>query len=121
MGYFSGLAIELAVDRPDRSYVTPERQLLWRLEDLEKRLEELQAQGAPYSNAAHYMEVDLRYGLPASFKSVWDVEEAIRLAKENLQTKYGIFREEDVEEDEIAGKQLTFSIFCPAISQSFAA
>ena len=41
MGYFSNLAAEYVPYDHDHSYTPPEKQLLWRLEDLEERLREL--------------------------------------------------------------------------------
>ena len=38
MGYFSNLAIDCLDDYEDNSYPSPERQLLWRLDDLKDRL-----------------------------------------------------------------------------------
>ena len=59
MGYFSNLAIDCLGDYEDNSYPSPERQLLWRLDDLKDRLEELIAEGASYRNGYIYTENDI--------------------------------------------------------------
>lgn len=74
----------------DRSYPSPEKQLLWRLDDLADRLEELLAAGALYRSDYVYTEDAVRYALP---KDLWDVdmvEQAIELAKDDLVNVYGL-------------------------------
>ena len=90
MGYFSNLAIDCLDDYEDNSYPSPERQLLWRLDDLKDRLEELIAEGASYRNGYIYTENDIRYALPEHLGDISKVERAIELAKEDLLNKYGI-------------------------------
>ena len=90
MGYFSNLAIDCLDDYEDNSYPSPERQLLWRLDDLKYRLEELIAEGASYRNGYIYTENDIRYALPEHLGDISKVERAIKLAKEDLLNKYGI-------------------------------
>ena len=84
MGYFSNLAIEYAETYEDNSYPSPDRQLIWRLEDLQSRLEELKENGEP----RRYN--DVRYAIPEYFVRIVDVERAIDLAISDLELKYGI-------------------------------
>lgn len=74
----------------DRSYPEPEMQLLWRLDDLQDRLEELIAKDAPYRNWDIYLEDDIRYSLPEHLFDIGKVERAIELAKDDLVNKYGL-------------------------------
>lgn len=90
MGYFSSFAVDDPEIFPDHSVTPPEQQLLWRLDDLQNRLEELQSRGAPYSGGRVYMDDDLRYEPVGAFNRIMDVKAAIRLAVEDLQNKYGI-------------------------------
>ncbi len=91
MGYFSDLAMEL--DEEDWSYPTPERQLMWRYEDLCSRLLELTESGACYRSNYFLYPSDTRYILPEHLCTVGEVETAILLAKEVLKT-YGILVDE---------------------------
>lgn len=74
----------------DRSYPAPEMQLLWRLDDLQDRLEELIAKDAPYRDEYIYSEDDIRYALPEHLFDIAKVERAIELAKDDLVNKYGL-------------------------------
>ena len=81
MGYFSNLAAQEVLYDHDHSYTPPEKQLLWRLEDLEERLHELTTQRTGRRDeGACLSESDLRYVLPGQFLSVSDVRKAIDLA-----------------------------------------
>lgn len=65
-------------------------QLLWRLDDLQDRLEELVAKDAPYRDGYIYSEDDIRYALPEHLFDISKVERAIELAKDDLANKYGL-------------------------------
>lgn len=65
-------------------------QLLWRLDDLQDRLEELIAKDAPYRDGYIYSEDDIRYALPEHLFDIGKVERAIELAKDDLVNKYGL-------------------------------
>lgn len=65
-------------------------QLLWRLDDLQDRLEELVAKDAPYRDGYIYSEDDIRYALPEHLFDIGKVERAIELAKDDLVNKYGL-------------------------------
>ena len=114
MGYFSNLAAQYVPYNHDHSYTPPEKQLLWRLEDLEERLHELSTQRTGRRDeGVCFSESDLRYVLPGQFLSVSDVRKAIELAVNDLAERYGIYvRGKPVEEvpemDEITGMQISF-------------
>ena len=74
----------------DWSYPAPEMQLLWRLDDLQDRLEELVAKDAPYRDGYIYSEDDIRYALPEYLYDISKVERAIELSKDDLVNKYGL-------------------------------
>ena len=64
MGYFSNLAVQYVPNDHDYSYPPPEKQLLWRLEDLENRLHELTTQRSGRRDEGEYFSEDnLRYVL----------------------------------------------------------
>ena len=114
MGYFSNLAAQYVPYDHDHSYTPPEKQLLWRLEDLEERLHELTTQRTgKRDEGVCFSESNLRYVLPGQFLSVSDVRKAIELAVNDLAERYGIYvRGNPVEEvpemDEITGMQISF-------------
>ena len=114
MGYFSNLAAQYVPYDHDHSYTPPEKQLLWRLEDLEERLHELTTQRTgKRDEGVCFSESDLRYVLPGQFLSASDVQKAIEIAVNDLAERYGIYvRGKPVEEvpemDEITGMQISF-------------
>ena len=114
MGYFSNLAAQYVPYDHDHSYTPPEKQLLWRLEDLEERLHELTTQRTgKRDEGVCFSESNLRYVLPGQFLSVSDVQKAIEIAVNDLAERYGIYvRGKPVEEvpemDEITGMQISF-------------
>lgn len=120
MGYFSNVAcIGCAVDY-DVSYSDHKMQLLWRYEDLQDRLEELQETGAAYSNSTRYTRDDLRYALPRDLMTVRDVVDAVEMVSEELLERYKInvqpIAVEEPDVDEITGNQLSFHMICNACS-----
>ena len=114
MGYFSNLAAHEVLYDHDHSYTPPEKQLLWRLEDLEERLHELTTQRTgKRDEGVCFSESNLRYVLPGQFLSVSDVQKAVELAVNDLAERYGIYVrgkpvEEEPEMDEITGMQISF-------------
>ena len=115
MGYYSNLAAKYVPYDNDHSYTPSDRQLLWRLEELEDRLYELTHQKTGKRDEGEYFSEDnLRYVLPAHFLSVPNVLRAIDLAIDDLRDRYGIYvREEECAEDEpivdeITGMQISF-------------
>ena len=98
MGYFSNLAIEYAETYEDNSYPSLDRQLIWRLEDLQSRLEELKENGEPrryYDEGLRLTDDDIRYAIPEYFVRIVDVERAIDLVISDLQLKYNIVLSEE--------------------------
>ena len=114
MGYFSNLAAHEVLYDHDHSYTPPEKQLLWRLEDLENRLHELTTQRTGRRDEGEYFSKDnLRYVLPEHFLSASNVRKAIQLAISDLRDRYGIYvgdqpAQEQPEVDEIIGMQISF-------------
>ena len=96
----------------DHSYTPPEMQMLWRLEDLEDRLEELsQQQTVERDEGVNFSEDNLRYVLPEHFFSVSDVQKAIDLAISDLAERYGIYVQSESEApivDEVTDMQISF-------------
>ena len=102
MGYFSDLAQKYIDFDYDRSYPSPEEQLLWRLDDLNYKLEELTEKDAPYRGWERLTDNDIRYAIPGYFENIADVERAIELALEDLKNKYDIeISELDSEQEEV--------------------
>ena len=114
MGYFSNLAAQYVPYNHDHSYTPPEKQLLWRLEDLEDRLHQLTIQQTgKRDEGVCFSESELRYVLPEHFLSASNVCKAIQLAISDLRDRYGIYvgdqpAQEQPEVDEITGMQVTF-------------
>ena len=123
MGYFSNLAATYVPYDHDHSYTPPEKQLLWRLDELEDRLHELTTQNVgERDGGVCFCEDSLRYVLPKHFLSASDVRKAIDLAIRDLSDRYGIqVREETAQEDpavdEITGMQISFLDILSACSQ----
>ena len=120
MGYFSGIAGNGHKDYYDVSCNDHRQQLLWRYDDLQDRLEELQEKGAAYSNSTRYTRDDLRYALPRELKTVQDVVDAVEMVSEELLERYKInvqpIAVEEPDVDEITGNQLSFHMICNACS-----
>ena len=89
MEYFAKFAAPYG-EQEDRSYPSPDYQLLWRLDDLQDRYDALSRDGAPYRNGVCLSRDELRFALPTDLETVGEVEAAIRLAQEDLYTDYGI-------------------------------
>lgn len=85
MGYFSHFERE-----EDRSYPSPEKQLLWRLDDLRNQLEFLFEEGACYRSSIRLSDTDIRYVIPEDFDTILDAERAIMLVEHDLEEQYGI-------------------------------
>lgn len=121
MGYFSNLAIAYHGYSYDHSFTSPEQQLLWRLDDLRNRLDEVKALGAQDCGSISYLEDDLRYVPTGYLDQIFDVETAIKLAVDDLKNKYGIYvAHEDPQEEtvmeELTGDQLTLFEIAPVCS-----
>lgn len=121
MGYFSNLAIAYPVCGYDHSFTSPEQQLLWRLDDLRDRLDELKTLGAQDCGSVSYLKDDLRYAPTGYLNRIFDVEAAIKLAVDDLKNKYGIYvagegPQEETVMEELAGDQLTLFEIVPFCS-----
>lgn len=101
MGYYSQFEIGL-VENNDASYPSLEWQLIWRIEDLERRLEELKAKNAQNRKEYYYLLDDIRYALPEHLSSIEEVELALQFAKDDLKDKFGIAILEDIIEENVS-------------------
>ena len=90
MGYYSSLAIDLESYSYDVSYTSPEQQLLWRIDDLYDRLNELPFIKRRNFDGAIFSLDDYRYAPVKFFETYLDVQVAIKTAINDLKTKYGI-------------------------------
>ena len=89
MSYYTNLAAAYMNEDGDYSDPSPERELFWRMEDLESRLEELRSKNACYESHITVPD-DIRYALPEHLGTVPEVKRAIELAKNDLRDRYGI-------------------------------
>ena len=89
MGYYTNLAAEFLDENIDYSYPSPERELFWRMDDLESRLEELRIKNACYESHITVPD-DIRYTLPEHLGTISEVKRAIEYARNDLKDKYGI-------------------------------
>lgn len=89
MGYYTNLAAAFLDRDNDYSYPSPERELFWRMDDLESRLEELRSKNACYESHITVPD-DIRYDLPEHLGTISEVKRAIEFAKNDLKDKYGI-------------------------------
>lgn len=90
MKYYAAYLPYIIDDDYDWSYPAPEMQLLWRLDDLQDRLEELITKDAPYRDGYMYSEEDIRYALTERLFDIGKVERAIEFIKDELVNKYGL-------------------------------
>lgn len=90
MKYYAAYLPYIIDDDYDWSYPAPEMQLLWRLDDLQDRLEELITKDAPYRDGYMYSEEDIRYALTERLFDIGKVERAIEFVKDELVNKYGL-------------------------------
>lgn len=90
MKYYAAYLPYIIDDDYDWSYPAAEMQLLWRLDDLQDRLEELITKDAPYRDGYMYSEDDIRYALPERLFDIGKVERAIEFIKDELVNKYGL-------------------------------
>lgn len=98
MGYFSEQSILEEYEFEDCSYPTFDRQLLWRLEDLNDRYAELVESEAPCCGEDHYTNDDYRYAPVECFETIADIARAIDVVKEALRCNCNVMidDEEDV-------------------------
>ena len=89
MGYYTNLAAEFLDENIDYSYPSPERELFWRMDDLESRLEELRIKNACYESHITVPD-EIRYALPEHLGTISEVKRALEFAINDLRDKYGI-------------------------------
>lgn len=89
MGYYTNLAAAFLNEDNDYSYPSPERELFWRMDDLELRLEELRSKNACYEGHVTVPD-DIRYALPEHLGTISEVKRALEFARNDLREKYGI-------------------------------
>ena len=89
MGYYTNLAAAFLNEDSDYSYPSPERELFWRMDDLESRLEELRIKNACYESHITVPD-DIRYALPEHLGTISEVKMALEFAKHDMRDKYGI-------------------------------
>ena len=89
MGYYTYLAAAFLDGDSDYSYPSPERELFWRMDDLELRLEELRIKNACYESHITVAD-DIRYDLPEHLGTISEVKRALEFARNDLREKYGI-------------------------------
>ena len=89
MGYYTNLAAAFLNEDNDYSYPSPERELFWRMDDLELRLEELRSKNACYESHITVPD-DIRYDLPEHLGTISEVKRALEFARNDLREKYGI-------------------------------
>ena len=90
MGYFSDLNLKIKDDCTDLSYFGLSDQLLWRYNELNERYHELLDANTPYYTDEYFSTDDYRYASVKYFTSANDVYKAMKIAKQDLASKYGI-------------------------------
>lgn len=89
MGYYTNLAAAFLDEDSDYSYPSPERELFWRMNDLESRPEELRSKNGYYEGHITVPD-DVRYSLPEHLGTISEVKRALEFARNDLRDKYGI-------------------------------
>ena len=89
MSYYTNLAAAYMNEDGEYSYPSSKREVFWRMDDLESRLEELRSKNACYESHVTVPD-DIRYALPEHLGTVSEVERAIEFARNDLRDKYGI-------------------------------
>ena len=107
MGYYTNLAAAFLDGDSDYSYPSPERELFWRMDDLESRLEELRSKNACYESHITVAD-DIRYDLPEHLGTISEVKRAIEFAKNDLREKYGINLEAYIDQMDSEYEQISF-------------
>lgn len=111
MGYFSRQAIDYRPQHPDHCFVPRHRLLLWRLDDLQDRLAQLQETDLQPDGDPWYPDRELRTILPRDLRRVADVERAILLVTQELEVRCQISLSPEPKteplQDELTGAQVT--------------
>lgn len=93
MATFRNLAVKYIDEEEEQGYPTPERELLWRLEDLMVRREEVIKRDYQRKSSPYLPGRSVQYFLPKDLFRVYDIEMAIELAINDLEEKYDIGEE----------------------------
>ena len=107
MGYYTNLAAAFLDGDSDYSYPSPERELFWRMDDLESRLEELRSKNACYESHITVAD-DIRYDLPEHIGTISEVKRALEFARNDLREKYGINLEAYIDQMDSEYEQISF-------------
>ena len=107
MGYYTNLAAAFLNEDSDYSYPSPERELFWRIDDLESRLEELRSKNACYESHITVAD-DIRYDLPEHLGTISEVKRALEFARNDLREKYGINLEAYIDQMDSEYEQISF-------------
>jgi len=89
--YDMGVYTEMTIEnnrREDHSYPSPEKQLRWRIEDMQSRLEDISTGNygviAHYYMGCQYTKEELAYAPPEYFSRISDILTAISIAEQKL-------------------------------------
>ena len=107
MGYYTNLAAAFLDGDSDDSYPSPERELFWRMDDLESRLEELRSKNACYESHITVPE-DIRYASPEHLGTISEVKRPLEFARNDLREKYGINLEAYIDQMDSEYEQISF-------------
>ena len=107
MGYYTNLADAFLGEDNDYSYPSPERELFWRMDDLDLRLEELRIKNACYGSHVTLPD-DIRYALPEHLDTISEVKRALEFATNDLREKYGINLEAYIDQKDSEYEQISF-------------
>ena len=107
MGYYTNLAAAFLNEDSDYSYPSPERELFWRMDDLESRLEELRGKNG-YCESHITVPDDIRYALPEHLDTISEVKRALEFARNDLREKYGINLEAYIDQMDSEYEQISF-------------
>ena len=89
MSYYTNLAAAYMNEDGDYSYPSSKREVFWRMDDLESRLEELRSKNACYESHITVPD-DIRYALPEHLGTISEVKRALEFVRNDLREKYGI-------------------------------
>ena len=104
MGYFSNLAIKILDEKSGYDEDYKRSILLDRLEQFKARRDYLLTFYQEGLDRSYISDLDLRYALPETIKSVREVNRAIVLIKEELALNCGflLFEDDDLDQDIVA-------------------
>ena len=107
MSYYTNLAAAYMNEDGDYSYPSSKREVFWRMDDLESRLEELRSKNACYESHITVPD-DIRYALPEHLGTISEVKRALEFARNDLREKYGINLEAYIDQMDSEYEQISF-------------